>query len=394
MFIDARPVSFVNAAVLTPDEAAASLRVARGRIASIGESPRRGDTVVDCDGATIVPGLINAHDHLELNSFGRLKWRTTYDNVRGWIEDFQPRFASDPALALNRPETLDDRLFAGGLKNLLSGVTTVAHHNPLYPSLCRPFPVRVVRRYGWGHSLQIDGDRLAESYRRTPITWPWIVHAAEGADWSAALEMIQLEKLGCVGPNTVLVHGVGLLAADSRRAVERGVALVWCPSSNRYLFGRTARVGPFAEARRLAIGTDSRMSGDADLLAELRAARRTGQLHAAALLRAVTSDAADVLRLDDAGRLGQDLPADLTIFAANGADPCSSVLRARRTTVRLVMIGGRPLVADASFGDLFAATRTRAATSRVDGRPSLLAAPIARRLRRSAIEEPGLEIEP
>ena len=389
-----RAVSFVNAAVLTPDEVAASLRVARGRIASIGESPRRGDTVVDCEGAAIVPGLINAHDHLELNSFGRLKWRTTYDNVRGWIDDFQPRFASDPALALNRPETLDDRLFAGGLKNLLSGVTTVAHHNPLYPPLERPFPVRVVRRYGWGHSLQVDGDRLAESYRRTPTTWPWIVHAAEGTDWSAALEMIQLEKLGCVGPNTVLVHGVGLLAADSRRAVERGVALVWCPSSNRYLFGRTARVGPFAEARRLAIGTDSRMSGDADLLAELRAARRTGQLHAAALLRAVTSDAADVLRLDDAGRLGPDRPADLTIVAANGADPCSSVLRARRTTVRLVMIGGRPLVADASFGDLFAATRTRAATSRVDGRPSLLAAPIARRLRRSAIEEPGLEIEP
>ena len=339
-----RAVSFVNAAVLTPDEVAASLRVARGRIASIGESPRRGDTVVDCEGAAIVPGLINAHDHLELNSFGRLKWRTTYDNVRGWIDDFQPRFASDPALALNRPETLDDRLFAGGLKNLLSGVTTVAHHNPLYPSLCRPFPVRVVRRYGWGHSLQVDGDRLAESYRRTPTTWPWIVHAAEGTDWSAALEM--------------------------------------------------ARVDAFADARRLAIGTDSRMSGDADLLAELRAARRTGQLHAAALLRAVTSDAADVLRLDDAGRLGQDLPADLTIFAANGADPCSSVLRARRTTVRLVMIGGRPLVADASLGDLFAATRTRVATARVDGRPSLIAAPIVRRLRRSAIGEPGLEIEP
>src|SRR3972149_3590545 len=85
-----RAVSFVNAAVLTPDEVAASLRVARGRIASIGESPRRGDTVVDCEGAAIVPGLINAHDHLELNSFGRLKWRTTYANERGGVAGCHP----------------------------------------------------------------------------------------------------------------------------------------------------------------------------------------------------------------------------------------------------------------------------------------------------------------
>jgi len=38
--------------------------------------------------------------------------------------------------------------------------------------------------------------------------------------------------------------------------------------------------------------------------------------------------------------------------------------------------------------------RTRAGAAVVDGRPSLLAAPIARRLRHSAVGEPGLEIAP
>ena len=37
------------------------------RVQAIGEPPRRGDTVVDVEGAFILPGLINAHDHLELN---------------------------------------------------------------------------------------------------------------------------------------------------------------------------------------------------------------------------------------------------------------------------------------------------------------------------------------
>ena len=43
-------------------------------------APRRDAAivVVDLDEAVVLPGLINAHDHLELNSFPRLKWRPRY----------------------------------------------------------------------------------------------------------------------------------------------------------------------------------------------------------------------------------------------------------------------------------------------------------------------------
>jgi len=108
----------------------------------------------------------------------------------------------------------------------------------------------------------------------------------------------------------------------------------------------------------------------------------------------VTGAAARLLRLDDAGRIAPGLPADLAMGSGNGGSPWDTIVHARRTDVKLVMIGGRPLVGDASFGEVFTATRTRADAAVVDGRPSLLAAPIARRLRHSAVGEPGLEIAP
>jgi cytosine/adenosine deaminase-related metal-dependent hydrolase len=181
-----QPVTFVNAVVLAGDGGThGTLRIRRGVVDELGAPPRRGDLVVDVEGGVVLPGLINAHDHLELNSFPRMKWRARHANVREWIADFQPRFATDPALAKARPDTLVDRLWVGGLKNLLAGVTTVCHHNPLHATLKRRFPVRVTRRVGISHSLQIDGARVADSCRRTPEDWPWIVHAAEGVDADA-----------------------------------------------------------------------------------------------------------------------------------------------------------------------------------------------------------------
>ncbi len=386
-------VSFVNASVVRADGTlASSVRVARGRIAGLGGAPRHDDLAIDCEGAAILPGLINAHEHLELNSFGRLKWRERYENVAEWIADFQPRFSSDPALALNRPETLTDRLFVGALKNLLCGVTTVCHHNPLHPPLRNGFPVRVVRRFGWSHSLLVDGDRVGASYRRTPADWPWIVHAAEGVDERASRELAELDRLGCVGRNTVIVHGVGLTPADRRLALARGCALVWCPSSNQFLFGTTADVRDFSVRGRLAIGSDARLSGDGDLLDELRAARATGLVPARDLVRAVTCDAAYALRLRRAGELVDGAPADLVMLAAAGPDPVAALVAARRADVRLVMIDGRPLVGDPALRAVFEEARVAVAPVTLDGRPTILAAAIADRARRSAIQEPGLEV--
>ena len=121
-----RALTFVNAGIVgAGPHLSRSLRIKDGRVEGIDVAPDRRDTVIDLDGSFVFPGLINAHDHLELNSQPRLKWRDRYDNASEWIADFQPRFATDPDLAVTRPETLADRLWVGGLKNLLDRKSVV-----------------------------------------------------------------------------------------------------------------------------------------------------------------------------------------------------------------------------------------------------------------------------
>lgn len=388
-----RRISFVNANILCDSGSiATALRLQRGRVDEIDAKPRNGDLIVDLHGDLIAPGLINAHDHLEFNCFKRLKWREKYHNAAEWIADFQPRFETDPDLLEPRAIPITDRLWIGGIKNLLSGVTTVCHHNPWHRALDNGFPVRVVKNFRHSHSLLIDGEKVAASYQRTPRDWPWIIHLAEGIDEAAAAELPRLQQLGCLQANTVLVHGVGLTAADQARVIDSGGALLWCPSSNQFLFGATANVTAFAAAHRVALGSDSRLSGERDLLAELKIAQATKQVDAKTLFRMITSDAANILRLPQAGRIASGLPADLTIFPARGEDPFSAILSANRADIRLVMIAGRPCVSDLDMAPVFAAAKVATARVRVDGVEKLMAAGIAHRLQRAAVNEPGLEL--
>ena len=151
----ARPVSLINARVEADGGTATSIRFS-SRVLSIGERSKHGDTIVDLQGGFVLPGLVNAHDHLELNHYGRIKGHDRYENASGWIADMGPRLADDPAIRTGRAHPLIERLFIGGLKNLLAGVTTVAHHNPFYQELRRTMPIRVLRRYGWAHSFLLE----------------------------------------------------------------------------------------------------------------------------------------------------------------------------------------------------------------------------------------------
>src|SRR5580704_8503062 len=111
---------------------------------------------LDLSGHLILPGLINAHDHLEFNLFPRLGLGT-YPNAREWAADIFHPGASPVREHLSVPKPV--RLAWGGLRNLLSGVTTVAHHNPYDPdTFDHNFPVRVIRRFGWAHSLDFSPD--------------------------------------------------------------------------------------------------------------------------------------------------------------------------------------------------------------------------------------------
>ena len=76
----ANAVSLINARVTAAEGLADSIRFS-SRVLSIGERPRHGDTIVDLKGSFVLPGLVNAHDHLELNHYGRIKGRDRYENA-------------------------------------------------------------------------------------------------------------------------------------------------------------------------------------------------------------------------------------------------------------------------------------------------------------------------
>ena len=207
---------------------------------------------------------------------------------------------------------------SAGIKNLLSGVTTVAHHDPLYPSLRSQFPTRVVTRYGWSHSLAMDGEEaVRRSHRACPADQPWIIHAAEGLDAAAGRELTRLESLGCITPNALLVHGLALDHAQHARLAAAGAGLIWCPASNLHLFGSTVDVASIADRRHIVLGSDSRLSGSRDLLAELHVARESSRLEEAELESLVTARPARMLRLFDRGVLEQGALADILVLPAD-----------------------------------------------------------------------------
>ena len=279
----------------------------------------------------------------------------------------------------------------GGVKNLLSGVTTVAHHDPFYSFLSSPlYPTKVVADYGWSHSLYIDGEEQVRSaYRNTPSEWPWIIHAAEGLDEEAANEFERLDALGCRrDPNTLIITASLLTHKQTLARFPGRVAagLIWCPSSNLRLFGRTAEVDYLIARGRVALGSDSRLSGARDLLDELRVAGKVGGLEDSALESLVTANSARLLRLADRGVLQAGARADILILPAG-----MRLSEATRVDVRLVLTDGVVRYGDRDYAEKIAPA-SHWVEVRVDGAAKILDRGIAGLLSNASASEDGLEL--
>jgi cytosine/adenosine deaminase-related metal-dependent hydrolase len=217
------------------------------------------------------------------------------------------------------------------------------------------------------------------------------MHLAEGTDDLAQQELALLDDLGCLGANTVLVHGVGVTERDQERIIAAGAAVIWCPASNMGMLGRTLMPRRLAAAGRLALGTDSRLTGSRDMLNELRVARRHSDLAPAELLRFATADAARILGLTGVGTLAAGACADLLILPDSGGDPYAALLSAHRSDIRAVVLGGIPVVADPDFAPWFEHCGLETTPATLDGRPKLIARNLLGPPGVSALE-PGLVV--
>ncbi len=321
---------------LGAEEAAVlDIEIAGGKIQSMGK-PSRKARALNLDGFLILPGLINAHDHLEFNLYPRMG-RGPYPNAGAWARDVYRPAESPIAEHLRVPK--NTRLLWGGIKNLLSGVTTVCHHNPReQPVFDRNFPVRVLKRFGWAHSLEFSPD-VFERFDRTPPGWPFILHLGEGTDREAKREIFDLDKMGALDPRTVLTHAVALNNSGMRLARKRGASIIWCPSSNLFLLGRTLSNDVLRSGIPVALGSDSALTAKGDLLDEIRVARRLSKLSSAAIYHMVTAGAAKILRLRrHEGTLVAGGVADLIAIPDDGRSPAEALMHTEGPA--LVMIGG------------------------------------------------------
>lgn len=360
----------------------------------VAERPANALTV-DLSAYTIFPGLINAHDHLELNHYPRTKYCDRYDNASQWSADMNAHLNESPFKEL-RAYPLEDRCFIGGLKNLLCGATTVVHHNPPHKCLFRKdFPVRVLKKYGWAHSLYLSSDEeIVASYKRTPPDVPWFIHLAEGTDEAAAGEYKRLKALGTLHDraiNNVFIHCVGVTRehlADAVNSLVSGV--IWCPSTNLYLLGKTLDFelfwhDPDINLNALGLGSDSRLTADGDLLDEMRVARHLANndhnLH-----KIIFLGNAYLTRIDSLyGYLKNGAPADWIALPHD-----KDILDIRRSDLALVVRGGVPQIGDPDVMVRFPHIETISA--RLDDKEKSINVTLARQIARCTLRERGLEL--
>ena len=367
-------------ALTSQSSAQLSLVIEGGRINLTSSAGAVARSAIDVSGYLLLPGLINAHDHLEFGLYprlGRTANAPAYRDAEEWAGEIHVAHAEE--IARHRQVPLDTRLWWGGIRNLLCGATTVCHHNPLHPELLRPeYPVRVVSRFGWSHSLAFDL-HLLEKFRHTSLNHPFVTHAGEGVDAKSADDIPRLHRMGALDHRTVLVHGVALTEESVALVNERGASLIICPTSNEFLFRRTAGRHLIDSIDRLAIGSDSPLTAVGDLLDEVRHAYRHIVFDSNRVYEMVTTQSANILRLQDGeGAIRHGAMADIIAVRELGLSPSATVAQLTFDQVELVLLEGRVQMASASIYErLPLAVSEGMHALEVDGHVRWLRAPLA-----------------
>ncbi|HEY6950947.1 MAG TPA: amidohydrolase family protein [Bacteroidota bacterium] len=325
----------------------ADIRISGSTIAEICDQiqPSKNDFVVSVEDNFVFPGLINSHDHLEFNLFSRLG-DPPYQNYVEWSTDIHRSSREEILKITSIP--LKYRLLWGAYKNLFSGVTTVVHHNRYSWRFRWRYPVEVFKDYDWIHSLQLEKRDLKKLLTSTKALR--FIHLAEGIDEGSSKEFTALRKLGGLTKNTVIIHGVGLTDQDIEVMGQVAAGFVWCPSSNLFLFGRTANIEKILGRMPVVLGTDSTLTGSFTMFDELRTAHRLVSLEMNEIVGLVTSAPADLLHMNK-GRIQENASADLLVVNATHSDPFNVLLNLTPKGITCLMKNGVPIFGDSQFAE-------------------------------------------
>jgi cytosine/adenosine deaminase-related metal-dependent hydrolase len=350
----------------------------------------------DLGDAIVIPGLVNAHTHLELSYMGGN--RPPGGDFVAWLEGLLAlRAAKDPLTARRAAEQARDALIARGtvavgdicndtwivdvwkerpvcgvLFQELLGLDDEGSGQRFEAARQRMAAYPAPAGWRWSavphapHTTSLTLMRsLAECARQEQI--PLSIHLAESAAETAFLAtgggplrevferqgflgtafeaprcspLERIEAAGIPGPDTLLVHAVRLSADEIERLGQSGATVVTCPRSNAYLGVGVAPVPALLDAgAKLALGTDSLASApDLDLFAEMSALRDAHPgLDPRTIVRAATQGGAVALGLADSlGTIEPGKSDRLTVVPFEiGGDPFEYLCACPETVFQL-----------------------------------------------------------
>jgi len=342
--------------------------VDRGRIVAYGSpgpAGRRGladgAQEIDLGEVVVLPGLCNAHTHLEL-SYLRDEVPPASQFVT-WIRGVmaarrQRPDPADPEILAAIDRAIDESVacgtaIVGDISNTLvsfgplarSALAAVVFYEVIRFNASDPPGVVEEARRRIDELLPTDRVRaslaahapysvaplvlraIRQAIDRDPFA-PCSIHVSEsveeiefirtgGGPWRALLEEVGswnaawappggspvefLDESGFLGPRVLAVHGVQMSGADLDRLAARGTTLVTCPRSNGHTGAGAPPIQEFYDSGvRVAVGTDSLASApDLNVFAELATLRALAPgVPAASLLESATREGARALGLD------------------------------------------------------------------------------------------------
>jgi len=353
----------------------AAIYVLEGRIADIAKAtqpPPQGfeGAAKVRTGGTIYPGLIELHNHLSYNAIPLWQVGRAYFHSGHWQGTNEYKVAvTKPATVLaNTAGNAEALVRYVECRCLLGGVTTSQGITLQANSGIRSFYRGLVRNVESPTVPELpaakprigapdkDLDRYLQKLKDAPKCY--LQHLSEGINdgvFNTALKQFtNLEKddgSWALWESMCGVHSTALLPEHLQVLSNHGGSMVWSPLSNLLLYGRTTDVKAAKEARvPIALGSDWAPSGSKNLLGELKVAwviseELGGLFKPRELCEMVTATPAGILGWQDhVGTLGAGKLADLIVVDDTTGDPYEKLIRARETSLTLVVIGGIPRV--------------------------------------------------
>ena len=153
----------------------------------------------------------------------------------------------------------------------------------------------------------------------------------EGTDQLAKEEAGKIIRANYLRKKIVAVHAVSMKPEEARGF--KGI--IWCPSSNDFMFGTTAAIHQLKQYTRIVLGTDSTLTAAWSLKSHLHSALKTGLATMPELICMLTSEPAALWDMKQKGSITPGFDADICLYA--GDNPLEGQLM-------LVMRQGRVLL--------------------------------------------------